>query len=61
MKNTPGLSLGKKEDKLGIRASSTCSVIFEDVKIPKENMLGPEGYVCSAVIFPNSVAGLYDN
>eukprot|EP00603_Paraphysomonas_imperforata_P005861 CAMPEP_0114426168 /NCGR_PEP_ID=MMETSP0103-20121206/7644_1 /TAXON_ID=37642 ORGANISM="Paraphysomonas imperforata, Strain PA2" /NCGR_SAMPLE_ID=MMETSP0103 /ASSEMBLY_ACC=CAM_ASM_000201 /LENGTH=391 /DNA_ID=CAMNT_0001595091 /DNA_START=74 /DNA_END=1249 /DNA_ORIENTATION=- len=43
MKNTPGLSLGKKEDKLGIRASSTCSVIFEDVKLPKENMLGPEG------------------
>lgn len=45
MKNTPGLSLGKKEDKLGIRASSTCSVIFEDVRIPKKNLLGPEGYV----------------
>jgi alkylation response protein AidB-like acyl-CoA dehydrogenase len=43
MKNTPGLSLGKKEDKLGIKASSTCSVIFEDVHIPKESMLGPEG------------------
>ena len=43
MKNTPGLSLGKKEDKLGIRASSTCSVIFEDVRVPKDRMLGPEG------------------
>lgn len=43
MKNTPGLTLGKKEDKLGIRASSTCSVIFEDVQVPKNRMLGPEG------------------
>jgi butyryl-CoA dehydrogenase len=43
MKNTPGVSLGKKEDKLGIKASSTFSVIFKDVYIPKESMLGPEG------------------
>lgn len=40
---TAGLSLGKKEDKLGIRASSTCNLIFEDCRIPKENMLGSEG------------------
>lgn len=40
---TPGLSLGKKEDKLGIRASSTCNLIFEDLHIPAENMLGDEG------------------
>lgn len=40
---TPGLSLGKKEDKLGIRASSTCNVILENVRIPKENLLGEEG------------------
>ena len=33
-KGTPGLSLGKKEDKLGIRASSTSNVIFEDCLIP---------------------------
>jgi butyryl-CoA dehydrogenase len=33
-KGTPGLSLGKKEDKLGIRASSTSNVIFEDCVIP---------------------------
>jgi len=38
-----GLSLGKKEDKLGIRASSTSNVIMEDVRIPKENLLGSPG------------------
>ena len=40
---TEGFSLGKKEDKLGIRASSTCNLIFEDCRIPKENLLGSEG------------------
>lgn len=40
---TPGLTLGKKEDKLGIRASSTASLIFEDCRIPKENLLGEPG------------------
>lgn len=38
-----GLELGKKEDKLGIRGSSTCSLIFEDCAIPKENILGEPG------------------
>jgi len=38
-----GLDLGKKEDKLGIRGSSTCSLIFEDCKVPKEAMLGSPG------------------
>ena len=42
-KPTEGLSLGKKEDKLGIRASATSNVIFEDCKIPKENLLGEPG------------------
>merc|ERR1719312_267930 len=41
--DTEGLSLGKKEDKLGIRASSTSNVIFEDCRIPKENLLGEPG------------------
>ncbi|TMW65452.1 hypothetical protein Poli38472_008094 [Pythium oligandrum] len=41
--NTPGFSLGKKEDKLGIRASSTANLIFEDCEIPKENLLGKRG------------------
>ena len=38
-----GLSLGKKEDKLGIRASSTCNLIFEGCRIPKDSMLGAPG------------------
>lgn len=38
-----GLTLGKKEDKLGIRGSSTCMLMFEDAKIPKENLLGKPG------------------
>ncbi len=40
---TPGLSLGKKEDKLGIRASSTCNLIFEGCRLPKDNLLGDPG------------------
>ncbi|XP_061590038.1 short-chain specific acyl-CoA dehydrogenase, mitochondrial [Cololabis saira] len=38
-----GLSLGKKEDKLGIRASSTANIILEDCRVPLDNMLGPRG------------------
>ena len=38
-----GLSIGKKEDKLGIRASSTCEVILEDCEVPEENVLGEIG------------------
>jgi len=41
---TPGLTLGKKEEKLGIRASSTASLIFEDCRISKENLLGEAGF-----------------
>jgi short/branched chain acyl-CoA dehydrogenase len=37
------VSIGKKEDKLGIRASSTCAVHFEDVKVPESNVLGEVG------------------
>jgi alkylation response protein AidB-like acyl-CoA dehydrogenase len=39
----PGLSVGKKEKKLGIRASSTCELILEDCRVPKENLLGETG------------------
>ncbi|TGB01592.1 acyl-CoA dehydrogenase [Halobacillus salinus] len=42
-KGTPGFSFGKKEKKLGIRSSPTTELIFEDCKIPKENLLGEEG------------------
>lgn len=38
-----GFSVGKTEEKMGIRASSTTELIFEDVKVPKENLLGKEG------------------
>lgn len=41
--NTPGLIRGKKEPKLGIRASATSELIFEDCRIPAENRLGQEG------------------
>ena len=39
----PGFSVGKKEDKLGIRASSTCELILEDCRVPKANVLGEIG------------------
>jgi alkylation response protein AidB-like acyl-CoA dehydrogenase len=42
-KDTPGFSFGKKEDKMGIRASSTRELIFEDCRVPVENLLGREG------------------
>lgn len=42
-KNSPGFTVGKKEDKLGIRASSTCELILEDCHVPKENVLGEVG------------------
>lgn len=42
-KDFPGFSVGKKEDKLGIRASSTCELILEDCRVPKENVLGETG------------------
>ena len=42
-KNFPGFSVGKKESKLGIRSSDTRELIFEDVEVPAENLLGQEG------------------
>ncbi len=42
-KGTPGFEFGKKEDKMGIRASATRELIFTDCKVPKENLLGKEG------------------
>jgi alkylation response protein AidB-like acyl-CoA dehydrogenase len=42
-KDRPGLSFGKREDKLGIRASSTREVVFDNVRIPAENRIGREG------------------
>ncbi len=41
--DTPGFSVGKKEKKLGIRSSPTTEIIFDNCRVPKENMLGEEG------------------
>ena len=41
--NTPGVSRGKHENKMGIRASGTCSIMFEDARFPKDALLGKEG------------------
>ncbi|MDH4211962.1 MAG: acyl-CoA dehydrogenase [candidate division WOR-3 bacterium] len=42
-RDTPGFSLGNHEDLMGIRATANCELIFEDVKVSKENLLGNEG------------------
>ena len=45
-RNFPGFEVGRKEDKLGIRASSTCELLLEDCRVPRENVVGRvgEGY-----------------
>lgn len=42
-RNTPGFTVGAEEHKMGIRGSSTCSLVFEDAKVPVENLLGEIG------------------
>ena len=42
-KDTPGFSVGKKEKKMGLNGSNTCEIIFEDARVPAENLLGNEG------------------
>ncbi len=43
-KDSEGFSVGRKEDKMGIRASDTHSLMFSDVKVPKENRIGKDGF-----------------
>ena len=43
-KNWPGVTVGAKENKLGIRGSDTHSIMFQDVKVPKENRIGGDGF-----------------
>lgn len=43
-KDSPGISLGPHEDKMGMRSSDTHSVMFQDVKVPKENRIGKDGF-----------------
>lgn len=55
-KGTPGFSFGKKENKMGIRSSATRELIFEDCKIPAENLLGREGtgFITAMKVFDKS-------
>ena len=41
--NTPGITIGKHEDKMGIRQSATCSITFDDVRVPASRIIGKEG------------------
>lgn len=43
-KNSPGVTVGAKENKMGIRGSDTHSIMFQDVKVPKENRIGDDGF-----------------
>jgi alkylation response protein AidB-like acyl-CoA dehydrogenase len=43
-RNSPGITLGPHEDKMGMRSSDTHSVMFNDVKVPKENRIGEDGF-----------------
>ncbi|MBV6341904.1 acyl-CoA dehydrogenase family protein, partial [Candidatus Magnetobacterium casense] len=42
-KGTPGFTFGKKEKKMGIRASATCELVFDECRIPKDNVIGRDG------------------
>ncbi len=55
-KGTPGFSFGKKEDKMGIRSSATRELVFEDCKIPKENLIGRKGtgFITAMKVFDKS-------
>jgi len=59
-KDTPGVSFGKKENKMGIRSSATREVIFTDCKIPRENLLGKEGlgFIVAMKTFDSSRPGV---
>ncbi|NVB42996.1 acyl-CoA dehydrogenase family protein [Pseudenhygromyxa sp. WMMC2535] len=55
-RDTPGVSVGRKEKKLGQRASDTCDVLFEDVEIPDENIIGEpgQGFYVAMEVFDKS-------
>jgi len=59
-KGTEGFEFGKKEDKMGIRASATRELIFNDCKVPKENVLGREGmgFIVAMKTFDHSRPGV---
>ncbi len=59
-KDTPGFSFGKKEKKLGIRASSTRELIFQNCLVPEENLIGKEGmgFIITMKLFDKSRPGI---
>jgi len=59
-KGTTGFSIGKKEEKMGIRASSTTELIFENCRIPKENLLGKlgEGFKIAMIVLDSARIGI---
>ena len=59
-KGTPGFSIGKKEEKMGIRASATSELIFENCRIPKENLFGKvgEGFKIAMVTLDGARIGI---
>lgn len=59
-KGTPGFTFGKKENKMGIRASSTTELIFNNCRIPKENLIGKEGmgFIVAMKTLDNSRTGV---
>ncbi len=59
-KGTPGFTFGKKENKMGIRASATRELVFQDCRIPKENLLGREGigFIVAMRTFDRSRPGI---
>ena len=59
-KDTPGFSFGKKEKKMGIRASATSELIFDNCRIPKENIIGREGigFIVAMKTLDNARAGV---
>ena len=57
-KNSPGVRVGAKENKLGIRGSDTHSISFTDVKVPKENRIGKDGFGFKFAMMTFPEAGL---
>jgi len=60
-KNTGGFSLGKKEDKLGLRGSNTQEIVFQDMRLPKENLIGcveGEGFKIAMGVFNSGRIGI---
>jgi len=59
-KGTEGFTFGKKEDKMGIRASATRELVFSDCRVPKENLIGKEGmgFIVAMKIFDSSRPGI---